>query len=252
MISLSEIPEVRYLTWDSEFFGVETAEILPRQLNAPALRATLESLWSTGVGLVYWAADPDDPESAEAAAVCEGLKVDTKITYGMNADVMSKEIPSAHVIREYDAWLECDGYLEAIAIDCGASSRFRFDPGISDERCSEMYRQWIRNSVNRTFADSVLVSRNQGEISGLVTVVDQSGTGSIGLLGVGQKFRGQGIGRALVGAALTWFLTHGCSKASVVTQARNHAACRLYESAGFSPKRTDHFYHFWSAAHDSV
>jgi ribosomal protein S18 acetylase RimI-like enzyme len=252
MISLSEISDVRHLIWDSEFFGVQTAEILPRQLNASALKAVLESLWAAQVGLVYWAADPDDPESAEAAAVCVGLQVDTKRSYGISAEVMLNEVPSSDVVVEYDESLKCGRSLEDIAIDCGRFSRFRIDPRIPDERCFELYKQWIRNSVNRSFADGVLVSRSQGKISGFVTVLDRSGTGSIGLLGVGEEYRGQGLGRALVGAALTWFLTNGCSSATVVTQARNHAACKLYESTGFSLIQTDNYYHFWNPAHDSV
>lgn len=249
---LEGIPDVKYLTWDSKFFGVQTAQILSRQLDASKLSSTLNALWAVGVELVYWASDPSDPDSSNGASVCSGLLVDTKIVYSANVDTFSNQIPSTCVIGEYNTLSGSDKDMEQIAIDCGEFSRFRVDPRISNEFCSELYRTWIRNSINRSFADNVLVANSQGVISGLVTVIVDSVTGSIGLLGVGKNYRGQGIGRALVSAAMGWFSSHDCSKATVVTQGRNHPARGLYESCGFSLEQTDDYYHFWNPAHDSV
>lgn len=50
---------------------------------------------------------------------------------------------------------------------------------------------------------------------------------------VAPAFRGRGIGRALVEAAETWALAHGCRELKVETQNINVPACRFYESRGF-------------------
>ena len=252
MESISDISNVRHLTWDSEFFGVQTVQVLPRKMTGRLLTEILQGLWSAGVGLVYWAADPSDPESSNAASICNALLVDTRRVYGMSVDKMISNGPPTHDIREYDALLDWDPDLEDIAVDCGKFSRFQIDPRIPDETCSELYRTWIWNSVNTPFADGVLVSRNREKLSGLVTVRVASGQGSIGLLGVSEAYRGQGIGRSLIREAGRWFSIHGCSKGLVTTQDRNHAACVLYESCGFSLERTDHYYHFWNPNYDSV
>lgn len=59
------------------------------------------------------------------------------------------------------------------------------------------------------------------------------------LLGVKAEYRGQGLGRALVAAALDDARRCGYSKMLLWTQATMHAAHRLYESSGFIrvPKR---------------
>jgi dTDP-4-amino-4,6-dideoxy-D-galactose acyltransferase len=161
-------------------------------------------------------------------------------------------LSSGDTVREYDASSAPDPDLEDIAIGCGKYSRFRSDPRIPKSLCTELYRLWIRNSVSREFADSVLVSEEKGQISGLVTVLNDSGAGEIGLLGVGAKWRGRGTGKDLVHAALNWFLAQGCTTATVATQARNTAACRLYESAGFELRQADLYYHFWCDTRDSI
>jgi len=221
----SGISNAHYLSWDSEFFGVQTAIIQSRQLDAGSLSQLLESLWSSGMELVYWAADPDYSESSNAALVCDGLHVDTKIVYGKKVIVAAEQAPSEHIFEDYDVLSDYDADLEEIAADCGQFSRFQFDPRISEERRFELYRTWIRNSINRSIADNVIVAKTQGKISGLVTVVGDSGTGSIGLLGVGKAYRGRGVGSVLINAAMKWFAMTGCPRATVVTQARNRAAC---------------------------
>ena len=252
MKSVSELAKAQYLDWDSEFFGVQTARILPRQMDPESLGKVLDRLWSAEVDLVYWASDPSHPESSVAASLHGGLLVDTRCVFGKTLRLTPRRMTSKHCIGYYEGSLECGPELEAIAVDCGKYSRFRSDPRIPNERCAELFRTWIRNSVSRSFADNVIVARDKHEVSGFVTVLAREGVGSIGLLGVGESYRGQGIGGELVDAALSWFATQGCSKASVVTQFKNHAARKLYESNGFYMERTDHFYHFWNGAHDAV
>ncbi len=53
------------------------------------------------------------------------------------------------------------------------------------------------------------------------------------LLGVKPEFRGQGLGRALVAAAIDDAIRSGSSKMLLWTQATMHAAQRLYEVSGF-------------------
>ena len=243
--------KAQFLDWDTEFFGVRIARILPRRLDRESLGNVLENLWSAEVDLVYWASDPSDPESSAAASLYGGLLVDTRCVFSMNMTLIPRSKTFKHCVGDYDGPLECESELEMIAVDCGKYSRFRSDPRISEERCTELYKAWIRNSVSRSFADNVIVTRHEREITGLVAVLARAGVGTIGLLGVGESFRGQGIGGTLVSAALTWFQAQGCSTASVVTQFRNHAACKLYESNGFTMERTDHYYHFWRSGYDT-
>lgn len=69
--------------------------------------------------------------------------------------------------------------------------------------------------------------------------------GLIGLVGVDAEFRGKGIGRNLVLAAMAWFGTQAAREVKVVTQGNNRAAQRLYQQCGFLSSDLQLWYHKW-------
>ena len=79
-------------------------------------------------------------------------------------------------------------------------------------------------------------------LAGMVIIVDshsparrfaQGTETEMHLLGVKPEFRGHGLGRTLVAAAIDDATRSGSSKMLLWTQATMHAAQRLYESSGF-------------------
>ncbi|MBL0026768.1 MAG: GNAT family N-acetyltransferase [Saprospiraceae bacterium] len=109
----------------------------------------------------------------------------------------------------------------------------------------KLYNQWIINSVNKTFAEEVLVYNIDNSIVGFVTLGIKTSIGQIGIMSVDSQYRGIGIGRALITAAERWFSIHNYSGIQVITQGDNTAACRLYERCGFSKGNVEYFYHVW-------
>lgn len=69
--------------------------------------------------------------------------------------------------------------------------------------------------------------------------------GHIGLTGVDENYRGRGIGKKLITAAIEYFCKKSIKEIQVVTQGNNMAACKLYESCGFKVLDWIEFYHFW-------
>src|SRR5205823_4732394 len=100
-------------------------------------------------------------------------------------------------------------------------------------RVDNLYALWIEKSCHG-YADAVLVFDADG-VNGYITCrLDPLTTrGSIGLVGVRATARGRGVARHLISAALDWFAQRGVSSVSVITQARNRAAQRAYQRAGF-------------------
>ena len=66
----------------------------------------------------------------------------------------------------------------------------------------------------------------------------EPGLGTIQNLGVVPIFRGQGLGRALLGKALQGFKRCGANKASLEVTSDNITALGLYQSVGFHKART--------------
>lgn len=237
------------LEWDSGFFGFGVARILPARLGAPALQRILRDLKEMNVALAYWAADPHDRDSAQAARECKGFLADRKVTFSMDSEALHKNMPLVAANAQVEEFSAEDPTveLEALAIQAGEFSRFRVDPRIPPGRFVELYRQWILKSVTGELAEKVYVIRGEaGRILGMITVGEKNGRGDIGLLAVDRLARGRNLGMSLVWAAQKWTLVKGLPAAQVVTQVDNVAACRFYEKCGFHMDQVEHIYHFWS------
>lgn len=234
------------LDWDTGFFGFGVARIIPERMGQDALAKQLASLWDRGTELVYWATDPDDPETQRAASKHGAFLADRKVTYlkQVSGDQATSTAASQASIEPYRSG-QTDEELYRLAVLSGRYSRFAVDARFPRLLFEGLYREWMRRSVSGDIAQAVLVSRSGTTISGMVTVSVKGGRGDIGLLAVAPEFRGHGIGRSLVRSADDWFRNRGNTQAQVVTQRANQEACRLYERCGYRLERTLNFYHIW-------
>lgn len=241
----TDMARFQILDWDSAFFGMKIARILPNRLATQELEEMIAQMKNAEVKLAYWAANPEDEASQQAARACHGFLADRKTTFAMELEPNGGAVEdTGWVVEEYtDA--DPNSELESLAVEAGVQSRFRVDPWIPEGKCANLYQQWIRNSTNRRLADAVLVAWHEGRIVGMVTVADKGGVGDIGLIAADASVRGQKLGIALVRAAQEWTRKRGLKRAQVVTQGTNTAACRLYEKCGYKIAKAENFYHFW-------
>lgn len=247
----SEVGErgFRMLPWDSDRFGFPVARIVSLQ-NPAKLPGMLNEMRRLRIGLVYLSVPAHDPVlSASLLAECNGRLVDSRITYVADlAGIASSEQTRAPnrepLIVEYPKG-DVEDSLLLLARESGIFSRFRVDPRINPAVFESIYDAWIRRSAQREIADEVYVHRHGDGIAGFVTVGTRGNRSDIGLLAVGEQFRGRGVGGALVRRAHSWARSRGLLLAQVVTQRANRAACDLYESAGYAIESIEHVYHFW-------
>jgi dTDP-4-amino-4,6-dideoxy-D-galactose acyltransferase len=137
--------------------------------------------------------------------------------------------------------------LLPIAASVHTDSRFFVDPGVPRERASELFRLWLRRSMNHEIADVVFVGEVHGRAVSYLTAKLVGDSGSVGLVGVGEAARGRGIGMGMVRRALEWFASRGAREVSVVTQSRNIMAQRVYQRCGFLSRATRLWFHRWFA-----
>ena len=145
--------------------------------------------------------------------------------------------------------------IQRIAETAFKQGHFHNDPHIPSHCAREVYAQWALNSC-RGRADAVLVaelSKEPGIPCGFITCgidgisADKTGKpqGVIGLVAVEPESQGRGTGRALVKAALSWFVRKGTHGVEVGTQLGNMAAIRTYQSLGFRCVAFAHTFHKW-------
>lgn len=236
------------LPWDTAFFGFRIARILESQLTAS--RAWQVDAWCrrNRVRCLYFLACSDDSGTTILAEDHGFRLVDIRVTLAretQNLPTASTACPGPELrvraVRRGD--LEA---LQSIAGESYQHSRFYYDTSFPRSLSKALYETWIRRSCEG-YARIVHVVESGSAIAGFVTchVDEQHDTGSIGLVGVSRRMRGEGIGKVLVLEALKWFASQDIGQVSVVTQGRNIAAQRLYQRLGFLTQTVELWYHKW-------
>jgi dTDP-4-amino-4,6-dideoxy-D-galactose acyltransferase len=232
------------LDWDTRFFGFPVGKILPGRMSGADLRRAVSRAGQEGFRLLYWAAKPE-PGNAEAATEAGGLLMDRKRVYVHDLQQLhASDLVVNWFIESYRKTLP-DADMEALALAAGEHSRFRRDPRFGEEAFRRLYLTWIRNSVNRSFAEEVLFIEDFGVKRALLTIGLHMGRPDIGLLATEAAYRGRGMAGDLVRASLVWAINRDYREAQVTTQAENKGACAFYEAMGYTLEREDWIYHFW-------
>ena len=238
------MPPIERLEWDSAFFGIPIGRISLSEACANQVADAVN--WADGVGLecLYWLIDGHDLNSPKAAETCGFHLVDIRVTFEipLPSRVQSNRT-GARAVRPLQPADLPD--LLALARESHRQSRFFYDGHFSEAKCAAMYEDWIKQAMNGP-PNTILVAEHEDQRAGYcVCHQTPEGFGEIGLLAVAPDYHRRHIGTALVSAALDHFAAEGMSSSTVVTQGRNIAAQRLYQSCGFVTKSMDLWYHRW-------
>jgi GNAT superfamily N-acetyltransferase len=197
-----------------------------------------------GTKLLYYLAPSGDDVGVETAERSGFRMVDVRVTLEWAVTALPPSPESRVAIRGHR---ETDLVsLRAVARNSFTDSRYYHDPGFSREQCDALYEEWItRDCAGR--AEKVFVAETSEGVAGFLTCHHPAGSdvGRIGLVGVAERVRGAGVGRALIHAAQAWLEDEGARRVLVTTQARNIGAQRAYQRAGFVTASTEIWFHKW-------
>src|SRR4030095_7539794 len=193
------------LEWDSEFFGLRIARLHGSRL-CPAEVAAIDR-WCVAerIDCLYFLADCRCPETIatveRSGFGCKDVRVTYEWKSALGARGVRPRIGEQVTVR---AQRPTDKEaLVAIARCAHTDTRFFFDRRFNRSRAADLYETWIRQACER---DHVFVGEAHGEPAGYLTCQTADGcAGTIGLSAVETRYHGQGIGRAMIEAALAWF-----------------------------------------------
>ena len=230
------------LAWDTEFFGVSIVRVRGDTLTAERAEAIDRWCRANGTKLLYFLARSDDATTSSVAETSGYREVDRRVTLARSLSgfkLVADDAISPFVSSDLDS-------LRQIARRSYLDSRFYRDGRLPRDTCDELFELWTTQTCRR-HPDHVLVAREGGMPVGYVTCKADptSHEAMIDLIGVAESARGRGVGTRLVDAALAWAVGRGATTMSVVTQARNTAAIRLYERRGFVTCLVQRYYHKW-------
>lgn len=235
----------RTLPWDSEFFGHRIARLDGPSLRPDEIESIVEWCQARRVECLYFLAGSNCPETITTAEQNGfGLK-DLRVTYEAKSAFGTRDIGrcSGGSLKVRTSTPADLGRLVEIARVAHLDSRFFFDHRFDRERAAALYEVWIRKACAN---NHVLVGEVEGQPAGYFSChrIGEH-AGGIGLVAVDARCHGQGLGRAMLNAALDWFVEQEITEVRVVTQGRNVAAQRLYQGAGFRTRTVEIWYHKW-------
>ncbi len=248
-MSLPESAPCEFLPWDTEFFGCRIARVRGEVMTPEQGAEADDWCRSNGVRCLYFLSRADDPETVQTAEQHGFGLVDVRVTFeralGRAAGPAGREQVSAISVRHAQPG-DLAG-LEAIARTAHTATRFFNDRHFPRPVVENFYATWVASEVQGR-AQAVLVAATPaGQAVGYLSchLDPVLRRGSIGLVGVGEGVRGQGVGRSLVLRAVDWFGTQQAREVTVVTQGNNRAAQRLYQRCGFLSRDLQLWYHKW-------
>lgn len=227
------------LTWDSEFWGFQIGRVTSPRLHPAQARSVAARCDREGFRCTFLLAAADDAETARAAEGVGFVPVDTRITLRRPGGLalLGPEPGSPVAIRP--AGEADEEQMADLARVSHTDSRFFFDSRFPRTRAGDLYAAWIRRGLAEA-SRHVLLGERDGRMLGYVVIGDEPQT--IELIAVAEPARGQGVGRALVEAAIA---ERPEQPMLVVTQARNVGALRLYQANGFEIETVETWYHRW-------
>jgi dTDP-4-amino-4,6-dideoxy-D-galactose acyltransferase len=237
----------RLLDWDSEFFGCRIATLGGNRLAPQEVDEIMRWCADGKIDCLYFLADSRCADTATTAETNGFAFKDLRMTFewkrSLGATGLRPQIgPQVKVRTHREPDLAA---VVLIARSAHTDTRFFFDRRFDRDAAALLYETWIRKACAAPDA-RVFVGETMGELAGYLSC-HRSGpqAGHIGLAAVDPRFHGQGIGRAMIEAALRWFADQEITDISVVTQGRNVAAQRFYQSAGFLTRSIECWYHKW-------
>lgn len=238
---MSAVETCRVLEWDSEFFGVRVASFKPVALTNADMLEVVNWCRRERVDCLYVRTESSDTVGVRCLEDAGARAVDVRMTFERNLlGLRSSQHAAVRASEESDI-----AELRALAAVSHTNSRFWADERFPRERCAELYATWIEKSC-RGWADRVLVAEMDGRPAGYLSChVRERGRGEIGIVAVAPFAQSRGLGGALLDSALAWFTEHGLERVTVVTQGRNAAAQRLYQSRGFLTASVQVWHHLW-------
>jgi len=237
-----------HLDWDSHFFGLRIARVNDAALNSNRLIEALEWGKAGHVDCLYLLVESDDALSTRMVQANGFVLTDVRMTFeracrGHEASAVGGDSNIIRPAQPGDL-----PALKAIARVSHTDTRFYSDLNFPRDRCDALYETWIENSCNG-FAQAVFVAERDQEVCGYVTChlrnIGSACEAQLGLIAVAEHQRGKGLGKALVNTFIGWAVQHGASHLTVITQARNIPAQRLYQQQGFLTRSVQLWFHYW-------
>lgn len=226
--------EIKKLEWDSQFFGFPVGDVFLENdfSESSVFNSDYFSFFQVRSRMPF-----DIMSDTHSLSYME-----TKILF---YKVLKESTNSEEGIIDFDDSPFTDDSLYDLAYESGKYSRYRQDKKISEVKFKELYQIWIRNSINKSFADKIFYIKEKENILGFVTVKIKNNEAQIGLIAVLPNAQGNGLGKKLLLKTENYCFENDVKTLQIPTQSENILACKFYTKMGFKISEQIIIKHYW-------
>lgn len=240
------INELKYLDWDSRFFGFSIGRMQAHGCTEERLRIGLENAGKEKIQFVELFCDASDSESIHSTEESAFHLADVRLTFkknltgdGMDNDNTPKDLTFKKASIKDIAGLKIAGH------GLFTNSRYYRYPGFDRNKVDSMFQLWIEKAVTGEFDDELYYLGDETGILAFSSLRLKENAASIGLFGVNEAHRGKGLGSLLLNRVFHLLHKRQVTEVNVVTQGRNSGAVHLYQKNGFHLAKITLCYYKW-------
>lgn len=235
---------VSLLEWDTDFFGFPVAFLSCRYLSPSIVAQSDRFIRQNSIRLVEYLCNCHDDRSVKLAEQEDYHFTDIRLTFDIR--LRAKQTIGAAPHRFGAASPADVDHLKQLTESMYKDSRYFYDGHFEIAKLNTFYANWIEKAVHGTFDDECLCLFDGGSPIGFCTIKYLgAASASIGLFGMDARFAGKGLAKTLLSNVFNQLIDKKVEYVTVVTQGRNYAAQRLYQSMGFRTQSTQLWYHKW-------
>jgi len=236
-------PNIKYLDWDSEFWDMNLAEVIPKKITESDMLEVEKFIVDQGIDMTRYLCDCHDSGSIKLAEDYGYHFVDMILTFSIKPQPFYNPIGSRYKFRiaeEKDIPM-----LRCIASDAYKDSKYFFDKNFPEEKAQEFYKNWVEKAVHSKYDHTCYcVFENELPVA-YCTLRFDGPTARIGLFGVDSNYQNMGVGSSFMQKILHMLWAMKIQTLYVGTQGRNYVAQRFYQRNGFLTHSTEIWYHKW-------
>jgi len=243
------IQVMKFLDWDTDFFGMRIAQLTPERINQRVLDYAFRYCDRFNIQCVYYTsreADQDSRRLAESngffpvmhrAEYIREIDKDTKVEF-------SKPKLNTPSLKLRPASKKDMKPAIRLSRELSSISRFTNDPFFPETQRLKLYEVWVIDCLKRDDSHLIVAEIKKQVVGFVLCRQSQLRHGAIDLIAVTSRYQKQGIGSQLLLSALQWFSTMGIMRVTVRTQSTNEASQRLFEKHRFTILRKDVIFHY--------
>lgn len=239
---------VKYLDWDSKFFGFPIGRIHALGCTEMLLMKSLAYAEKEKIQFIELFCDASDSQSIQASEDLAFHLADVRFTFTKKLkedlqNVKDDNTPSGLTFKK--AGSNDINDLKIAGRGLFANSRYYNYPYFDKGKVDLMFQTWIEKAVRGEWDDELYYLADKSGILAFNSFRKQGSATSIGLFGVNEAHQGKGLGSLLLNKVSQLIYNRRVTEVNVVTQGRNANAVHLYQKNRFILSKITLCYYKW-------